>query len=430
VLENVVNMVLQPISEDQPKKLMLHLPGNVKKNIKIKGNNKGMNPGIQLYLAGGNRKPVKVEKKVEVPKLVKEKDLKDMIKIENIKSERESLQTPSSNNLARGNKKVASEMNQKIDDFEKREKNQNDVPEYKRVAVKGIKVTDVMNNEGVGKSKPSTPAFRDIRDIRDYKQTSDFLKDPLKATDFVRQIVGNNYDNLFPEGDKKKEETIYNFLQTLNKRIKEDEFEDIVPKKVTLNDFKENNNGVTSNIQNVSNVTISDFMCHKNKDYDEDKINKILNSVINGFGNDVTKRQKDEVRDNHPPVFSGHNNEPCDFDMCYAVDDSERFVVKSTGNNSERENNYVDSYENAEIEGVEDSEDEASDDEKVLVIRETKQEEKEKELIEMRDKFMNKIVLYKEQAKKLCGEKDYNKIFDYYMEINDVSVFLFTCLES
>jgi hypothetical protein len=85
-----------------------------------------MNAGINLYLAGMNninKKPVKIERKAErQPSFIEinnnKKDvynLKDAIKIENIKSERECV---SAQIKERPNKKELKEVNQKIEDFD------------------------------------------------------------------------------------------------------------------------------------------------------------------------------------------------------------------------------------------------------------------------------------------------------------------------
>ena len=40
-------------------------------------------------------------------------------------------------------------------------------------------------------------------------------------------------------------------------------------------------------------------------------------------------------------------------------------------------------------------------------------------MIEFKDKFTKKINFYKDQSKKSSGDKDFNKIFEYYMRISE-----------
>jgi hypothetical protein len=358
-----------------------------------------MNAGINLYLGAGAKKPVKIERKIEVKP--KEKDLKEIIKVENIKSERESLQ----NIPVKGNKKVLSEVNQKMEDFDIKLKqhNENIVEEIgkynlnKKLVNDKLKIKESGNNQiMINKSKPSTPSFKDIRD-REMKVTRDFLKDDNSATGFIKEIIGSTkYDGIFAEGKKQHKETYYSFLQSINKALMEGESE------------------------SSTNITLSDFIQKDTKEYDETHLNKVLDEVISNYHEIIKpKDEHDSV-----PVFRNNEVDSSDFNMCYN-DDSDRFIVRSIGNNSEREGNiYQDSYENIDDDNVTDSNESHCEDEKVEVIKEKKVDEKEyKDLLELKEKFSNKLELYKEQAKLLCGDKDYNKIFDYYMEINKVDLF-------
>jgi hypothetical protein len=368
-----------------------------------------------MYFGGMNylKKPVKIEKKIE-PAKNKDKEFKDVIKIENIKSERESLNTPSA---GKANKKVLADMNQKIEVFDNKLKQHSDniseqLERYNNIKKQLNEKPNINNKDNIIRSQNNNNVVESGSDgknktpNKDFKQTNDFLKDNLKATDFFKKIIGSNYNKIF---EPKSQESIYNFLQTINKRIKEDEFEDI---------------GMST-----KKVTLSDFMVNKEETIDEDKMNKLLDTVMHNF-NDMLK--KDEHHDNIP-LFKDNNCEvkSSDFklmDMCYGNDEGWS-NIKSTENNSEQNCDYLDSNSengNSEVSDIDEMAN--SDDEKVLVIDSSKghsavNDEKYVELLELKEKFNNKINTYKEEAKKLCGEKDYNKIFDYYVELDQVFLY-------
>ena len=280
-------------------------------------------------------------------------------------------------------------MNQKINEFDNKLVKKDEIlEEVKNINLDKKQIESQLNKPAIKNIEkepmiiPKNPGI-----------TNEFLKDNLKASDFLRNLMKNDYSRIFTN-----QENIYNFLNTINKKIKEDEYEEVTDKKVTLSDF-------INDKQPVIDVI------------DQDKLNKMLDSVLNNYSDLIKKPKNEDVET--IPLF--HNDNDTDFkvmDMCYEEKTQDKSNIKSTevGNyDSQDENEYNDEDDSEE----EDNEEE----ERVLVIKEPDNSEKINELNELKEKFTNKINLYKEEAKKLWGEKDYNKVFDYYMQISEVEYF-------
>jgi hypothetical protein len=263
------------------------------------------------------------------------------------------------------------DLNKKINEFDNKLNKLEDIPKYN--LDKNL-INEKLNKQSIKKVEQAKMVIPKIEDN---------FKD-MKATDFLSKVLSSNYNEIF----KDQPETIYSFLDTINKKIKEDEFEDTKYNKITLNDFKTDTS----------------------KAIDENKVSEIITNALANHSEVLDKKEEIE----NIPLFN-HNDRDTDFkvmDMCY----DDKFEIEENKSNI-RSTDMYDSqeeyYEEEEDEG--DNNEDEDEHEKVVVEKEENNEVKE--LLDLKEKFDNKINYYREQAKKSEGEECYKRIYDYYQQI-------------
>jgi hypothetical protein len=275
------------------------------------------------------------------------------------------------------------DINKKINEFDNKlnKKEENKADEAPKYNLDKNLINEKLNKQNIKKVEQA-------KMILPKSTIEENLKD-MKATDFLSKVLNSNYNEIF----KDQPETIYSFLDTINKKIKEDEYEEIGNTKITLKDFK-------------SDTT---------KAIDEIKVNDIITIAL---ANHSEVFEKKEEIESIPLV--NHNDRDTDFkvmDMCY----EEKFDIEENKSNI-RSTDMYDSQEEYNEEEKDDEEvEEYEEEEQVESVVVEKQEKFEiKELIDLREKFTTKVNLFREEAKKSGGEECYKKVWTYYQELNNV----------
>jgi hypothetical protein len=114
------------------------------------------------------------------------------------------------------------DINKKINEFDIKlnKKEENKIEEVPKYNLDKNLINDKLNKQNIKKVEQAKMIIP--------KNTIEENFKDMKATDFLSKVLNSNYSDIF----KDKPETIYSFLDTINKKIKEDEYEDIKYTKI------------------------------------------------------------------------------------------------------------------------------------------------------------------------------------------------------
>jgi hypothetical protein len=264
--------------------------------------------------------------------------------------------------------------------------------------------------------------------LKDEKNSTNFFKDVLKEEDYKNIVNYDKYD-------------INHFVNDLNKKSQ------IFDKRVSiLSEFVKKEN--EKEIGNLSVIINKDS--HKTtKKEDHDTVPLYNNFKDNSLNFQVYLEEENKVEKTNSFISQRHDNNRQN--SISAFISPSRIINTSNTNSNLNHISVVDHHKSTEINSdhvisdesgcvnyeEENSQDNLSDEEEVeavenvSVVKTVRQPEEnnktnkeERELLEYKEKFENKIKFYKEESKKSSGDADFDKIFQYYLEISEVYNFL------
>jgi hypothetical protein len=254
--------------------------------------------------------------------------------------------------------------------------------------------------------------------MKDEKNSTNFFKDVLKEEDYKNIVNYDKYDiNHFVNDLNKKSQIFDKRVSILSDFVKKDKEKEIDNLSFIIN--KDNNKTTKKEdhdtvplYNNIKDNSLN-FQVYQ-QDLDEenkvDRTSQSYSNALNSIGAFISPNQI--INTSHT-----NSNRILDYHKSTEINSDHVNSDESGCVNYEEENSQENISDEEEVEAVEN----VSVVKSVRLPEQTsKTNKEERELLEYKEKFENKIKFYKEESKKSSGDADFEKIFKYYMEISEV----------